>query len=298
MTKSYKKNIIILLKGILMGICDLIPGISGGTIALISGIYERLIKAIKGVISKEFLITALSLFDIKKFSKKKKELSKFDLQFLIILGLGIISAILIFSGIIEYLLNKQFIYTMTFFIGLIISSIKLIYNKIESKSGYLFILPGILIGLGLSFLIPLEPKINLFYTFLSGFFAINAMILPGISGAYILLIMGSYEFMLKVLHNLTQKINYFLIFALGAILGITISTRIINYILKRWHSQTLFFLMGIVIGSLAIPLKKISPEITSNNLPFIIIFFLLGLIVTILIKIMEKSINKKSDKIN
>lgn len=252
---------ILFLKGILMGICDVIPGVSGGTIAFITGIYDRLINAVKSFSPK--IISDFIKYILKKDEETKVELKedirKLDLIFLITLGLGIGTAIFVGSKIITFLLDNYFVYTIAFFIGLIVASSYVIYDHIEkhhSKNILLGIL-GLLIGLSLTVLIPVQITPNLLYVFLGGFLAISAMFLPGISGAFILLILGIYEFMLQVIHNISQNISFFIVFIIGAALGAFVISRLISFLFKKDRCKTLYILLGLVIGSLSIPIKRV-----------------------------------------
>jgi len=287
-----RNNVIIFLKGVLMGICDMIPGISGGTIAFITGIYTRLIKAIKGF-SPQLIIDFFKCSlkrDEDSLSKVKEDIKKLDLAFLIPLGIGIGTAILIGSRIITYLLENYFAYTMSFFIGLILASSKIIFKNIKNHhfKNILFGFIGIIVGILLSILIPLQVDPTLLYTFVGGFLAISAMFLPGISGAYILLILGIYEFMLKVLHNILDNISYFLIFIVGAILGAFTISRVISFLFSKDRCKTLYFLLGLVIGSLSIPIKRIYKSMTLLSSWQIIVTLLIFLFSFYIVHHLEK----------
>lgn len=279
------EELLIFLKGILMGIADLIPGISGGTIALITGIYFRLINAVKGISPKiviDFFKWLLKR-DKESFSLLKEDIKRLDIVFLIILGLGIWTSIFIGSRIIRYLLENYFIYTLSFFVGLIIVSSKSIYNKIErhhTKNKF-FGLLGLVTGAGFTFLIPANITPSLGYVFLGGFLAINAMFLPGISGAFILLILGLYEFMIDVLHDILNKFSIFIVFGAGALLGMFTISRIVGWLFEKDRCKTLYVLLGLVIGSLSIPIKNIIINNSSwdiTNIIILLLFLILGLI--------------------
>ncbi len=282
-----------------MGICDLIPGISGGTIAFITGIYTRLINAVKSFSLK-------LIYDIFKYvtnrkesdlNKLKKDIKKLDLGFLFVLFLGIITAILAGSRIIKFFLDNYSIYTLSFFIGLILASSKIIFDNIENHKGknILFGFFGLIIGVSLAFLVPINITPNLYYVFIGGFFAISAMFLPGISGAFILLIMGLYEFMLNVLHDILNNINYLIVFILGVGLGAFMISRVISFLFKKDRCKTLYFLLGLVIGALSVPLKRIflATELQILNVFMILFFLLLGILLVFLAvkyrKIYEKN---------
>jgi putative membrane protein len=177
--KENKVDLYIFLKGMLMGICDLIPGISGGTIAFITGIYERLIVAVKNFSGKNIFILIQLLFKFK-FSKFYDKLKSMDFFFLLVLVLGILSAILAGSKLVNYLLEFYFSYLMAFFLGLIVASLKIIYSHIDNHNFYdrVFIIIGFIFGFSLRVLSSSQlENPNLIYVFFGGFVAISAMFL-------------------------------------------------------------------------------------------------------------------------
>lgn len=251
----------IFLKGMLMGICDVIPGISGGTIAFITGIYERLITAVRNFspeLAYDFF-RYLVKRDKITFSKLKADISALDLLFLITLGLGIGSAVLLGSKLILFLLENHFNYTISFFIGLILASSVAIYKNIKDHSlkNIVFGILGLVAGLSLAFIMPANITPTVLYVFFAGFLAISAMFLPGISGAFILLILGAYEFMLSVLHDIWNQFSYFIAFLVGAVLGALTISRVVSFLFKKDKCKTLYFLLGLVVGALSIPLKDV-----------------------------------------
>ncbi|MBW2966406.1 DUF368 domain-containing protein [Candidatus Woesearchaeota archaeon] len=278
-----KDTVSLFLKGVLMGICDIIPGISGGTIAFITGIYSRLINAVKSFSLKLVIDFFNYLFRRNKESLNllKDDIRKLDLVFLITLGIGIGAAILIGSRIISFLLKEYFVYTISFFIGLILASSKNIYDKIERHhtKNKLFGIFGLIIGVYLSLVIPANITPSFLYVFLGGFLAISAMFLPGISGAFILLILGLYKFILDALHNILDNISVFIVFGLGAGLGAFTISRIISFLFRKDRCKTLYVLLGLVVGCLSIPIKKVYESKGSWNLLsmiIVLIFLILG----------------------
>ena len=252
--------IIIFLKGMLMGIADLVPGISGGTIAFITGVYEDLIEALNNI--------NLSIFDDGLFNQFTKK--KFD--FLSILICGILFSIISFSKLLTHLLINFNIELKSFFLGLILISLIVLYESIDKIRLFnirYFIL--LIFSIGISFMIfnmsSFNPKITTFYLFLCGIICSLAMILPGISGAYILIILGTYEFLINTVSNLfvdEASIKTIVIFGLGFLVGIIIFSRIIKYLLKSFKKQTFVILIGLIIGSL----PKILPIESDNNSSF------------------------------
>lgn len=295
-----KNRILIYLKGFVMGICDIIPGVSGGTIAFITGIYAQLINAVKGFSPK--LVYDIVMFPInRKTDSLKADIKQLDMGFLMILMLGIASAFAVGSRVIKFLMEEYFAYTLSFFIGLILASSKTIFEHIEDHSmkNILFCVLGFISGVISSLLVPMEITPSLGYVFLGGFCAVNAMFLPGISGAYILLIMGLYEFMVGVLNDLRNNIAFFLVFAAGAALGAFTISRIISFLFKKYRCRTLYVLLGLVIGALGTPVKKIA-ETTSFNVSNVLIMLfwcLLGGSLVVLLGIYKKIYERKSQAV-
>ena len=229
-----------------MGIADLVPGISGGTIAFITGIYEDFIEALNNI--------NLKIFDgdlINQFTKKK-----FD--FLLILISGILLSILSFSKLLTYLLTNFNIELRSFFLGLILVSIIILYRSINQirliQIQYIFLMIFSILS---SFMIfnmsSFEPKVTILYIFLCGVVCSLAMILPGISGAHILIILGTYEFLIDKISNLfldIDSIKIVCIFGFGFIIGIIFFSKFIKYLLLNFKNSTFVALIGLIIGSL------------------------------------------------
>jgi putative membrane protein len=269
------------LKGILMGVCDLIPGISGGTIAFITGIYERLINSVKG-------FSPQLIFSLRNKNEFKKNIQKLDLIFLITLLLGIFTALILGSGIMKYLLENHYTYTLSFFVGLIVASSFIIFENIKNHNmkNIFVCFIGFIIGILLAFVVPASIEPTTFYIFLGGFIGISAMFLPGISGSFILLIMGLYEFMINVLHDISNNIMHFIVFFIGAIFGALFISRIISFLFKKDQCKTLYFLLGLVIGALSIPLKKIieASLFRLSEISLMVFLFLLGILLVVIVK--------------
>jgi|TARA_Y100000310_G_scaffold336554_1_gene421430 putative membrane protein len=289
-----KNSVKIYLKGMLMGICDIIPGISGGTIAFITGIYARLINAVKS-------FSPSLILDLFQYPKNKGKLiesiKKLDLIFLITLVAGIGTAFLIMSRVISFLLDRYFAFTISFFIGLILASSTVIYKKIENHKpkNILFGFVGFGAGILLSVLSPVSIVPGLFYVFIGGFLAISAMFLPGISGAFILLVLGIYEFMLKVLYDPFSNFYYLLVFILGAGLGAFTISRIISFLFRKDRCKTLYVLLGLVVGSLSIPLRRIyetAASFEAYNIALMVVFLLLGAFIVYFITHLEKDVDQ------
>ncbi|WP_339836237.1 DUF368 domain-containing protein [uncultured Flavobacterium sp.] len=256
MRKNFPDYLIITLKGIAMGAADVVPGVSGGTIAFISGIYQELIDSINGI--------NLSLLKTLKKEGLKAAWKKANASFLLSLVIGIGISVLTFSKIITHLLASKPIMVWSFFFGLIIASILLIWKQITKWE--IVSIVALIIGVILTYYItiarPVSSPESYPYLFLSGFIAIIAMILPGISGAFILLLMGSYETVISTINQfregLTQMNMELLstammklgVFAIGAIIGLKSFSKILHWMFESHKNTTLALLIGFMIGSL------------------------------------------------
>lgn len=236
---------LIFLKGVLMGVCDIIPGVSGGTIALITGIYERLISAI-GSIS---MVPVTALLRGRK-DEASEAFNRIDPLFLGILLAGIGLGLLTMSRIILSLLQTYPAETYAFFFGLIIVSSVLIYYRIEQADAVIaavWVGLGLAVGYGIGGLDQAALGHSLPVLFITGFIALCAMILPGISGAYITLLMNQYEFLLAALASL--NLVPLIVYIAGGVAGLLSMSRVLKLMLSRYHTQSLAFLTGLMLGS-------------------------------------------------
>ncbi len=244
--ESVRQAAVLYIKGLCMGSADVIPGVSGGTIALITGIYEQLIAALKSLDFK--VVQRLLVLDIKGM------LAEIHVRFLASLLLGILMAILSLARLMNYLLAFQPVSTWSFFFGLIAASILVMGKQVGSWSmtTVIWFVAGIIAASVIVNLLPVTTPEALWFIFLCGVVAICAMILPGISGAFILLILGKYEFITGTLKNpfLAQNMVIILVFAVGCVVGLAAFSRVLNYLLQRFHNLTLAFLTGLITGSL------------------------------------------------
>ncbi len=235
----------LILKGIAMGAANVIPGVSGGTIALITNIYERFINSLKNL-----NFTAIKLL----FTGKIKELINYiDLYFLLQVFTGILIALFTIAFLLKYLFLHYPIYTWAFFFGLIIGSSWLIIKKLNKMKlwDWLLLLFGISIPVIMVFLKPINENDNLFYILFCGIIGTSGMVLPGISGSYLILLLGNYKLiMLDAVTTLNLRI--LIPFLIGSILGLIIVSYFISLLLKKYYNQVLSLLSGFVIGSLAL----------------------------------------------
>jgi len=249
--ESIKESVILSLKGLCMGTADIIPGVSGGTIALITGIYEKLLMAIKSI--NIIVLKRLFRFDIKG------SLSEIHIRFLLSLFFGIGIAIISLARIMNYLIHNEALLVTSLFLGLIAASIFVVGRKVEywMGSGGISFIIGTILSYCIVGLIPVVTPEEHWFILLSGFVAICAMILPGLSGAFILLILGKYEFITGTLKNPFDIENFItiLIFCTGCLGGLMGFSRVLNFLLSRWHNLTLSFLTGLMAGSM----RKIWP---------------------------------------
>jgi|FLOH01.1.fsa_nt_gi putative membrane protein len=274
---NFKESILIFLRGLIMGLADIIPGVSGGTMALITGIYERLIKSISNI---NFLL--VKPFFSGKFKLFFKNFKKIDWQLFVPLIIGIVVSFLAFAHLIDYLLLTQTGITYAFFFGLILSSAFFVYKQ-AGKINWKTILAGI-IGLVFAFwfvgLNPLAENHSLIVLFFSGIIGICAMILPGISGSFILLLLGQYEVMINAVKEF--KFDKLIVFIVGAFIGLLAFSKLLDFLLKRFKAVTMFFLTGLMLGSLRLP----ATEVISSNLNWIfaIISALIGFVIVFILE--------------
>ena len=256
MQRSFKDYLLITLKGIAMGAADVVPGVSGGTIAFISGIYEELISTIDN-------------FNFSAFKKIKKEGFKsvwkqLNGNFLLSLFIGIFISILSLAKLIKWLLENKPLLLWAFFFGLVIASIFIISKSISKWTipVFIFIIIGTIISYYVTILEPTKSPDSFYYLFFCGFLAIIAMILPGISGAFILVLLGAYETAIHTVNLFIESViemNFakfsdailkIISLALGALLGLKIFSKILNWMFTHKKNITLAVLIGFMIGSL------------------------------------------------
>lgn len=242
--------IMVAVKGACMGAADVIPGVSGGTIAFITGIYDDLLGSINAIDA-----TAVKLFFTGKFKEFWKHING---SFLVSLFCGILISVLTIAGLMQYLLEHHPIQTWAFFFGLIVASSIFILRGIEgwNLKAVLYLIFGVFLGVTICTLSPTTTPDALWFIFLSGAIAICAMILPGISGSFILLILGKYQYIMGAISGLTsgqavgESIVVLGVFAVGAVCGILAFSRFLHWLLGRFHKETLITLAGFIIGSL------------------------------------------------
>ena len=239
----------LILKGMAMGFAEAIPGVSGGTIAFITGIYERLLNAIGNILGPK-VIGTLRRDGLAAAWKAA------DGGFILQLGIGMVAGLAVAVVTITELLEAYPPVVWAFFFGLIISSAVYVAKQVDKWNVLNFII--LAIGLGTAFLLtsvnPLSGSSNLFLIFLAGTVAISALILPGISGSFILLILGMYTIVFGAVRNLgnldVDALAIVGVFALGCLVGLALFSRVLSYTFKTFPDQTLALLTGFMLGSL------------------------------------------------
>lgn len=235
--------LIISLKGIAMGAADVVPGVSGGTIAFISGIYEELLGSISSV--------NLKAVQILRKEGLKSFWNAINGNFLAALLVGIFISVISLAKLISWTLENEPILVWSFFFGLVLASIIYVGKQITEWNYLVFLV--LIIGIGIAYYVTtLEPIItensSLLFIFIAGAIAICAMILPGISGAFILVLLGAYKPVLNAIHE--KDIKLLAVLVLGAVVGLLTFSKILKWLFVRYRNLTLAILTGFIIGSL------------------------------------------------
>ena len=258
----FLRKLNLIIKGFCIGSADVIPGVSGSTIAFILGIYPKLINAIKSFDSKWLsMIFSLNFRGV---------LQRPNFNFLIPLGIGILSAVFFFTRIIPLPIlvrtHSEIIYGL--FFGLVLGSIILFLYKLGTNlisKYFIFLLFGIFFGVYFISLVPSSTPDDSWFIFICGIVSISAMLLPGVSGSFILLMMKKYAYILNAIGHIELYIIVPFIF--GVITGLIIFSRLISYILKYFYQQTILFMTGLLIASLYViwPFQNRFYEIIQNE---------------------------------
>ena len=247
---NLRKYLMVTLKGACMGAADVIPGVSGGTIAFIMGIYDEFVGSIASINAE-----AMKLLFKGQFKAFWKHING---TFLVSIVLGIGISVVLLAGLMQTLLTVYPIQTWAFFFGLIVASSIFILRGISGWKlrEVLFLILGVVLGVTVCTLSPTQTPDALWFIFLSGAIAICAMILPGISGSFILLILGKYQYIMAAIsglvagENFGQNLLILCVFLVGAVVGILGFSKFLHWLLARWNKETLIVLAGFIIGSL------------------------------------------------
>lgn len=248
MKRTIKDYMLVSVKGACMGAADVIPGVSGGTIAFIMGIYDEFVGSIASINSEA----------VKKLlsGRFKDFWQHINGNFLLSLVLGIGVSVVSLAGVMQMFLNDFPIQTWAFFFGLIVASSIIIIRGISGWKfkEYVLIVAGILLGIVICTLSPTETPDGLWFIFLSGAIAICAMVLPGISGSFLLLILGKYQYIMGCISDFVSGVDMgrnliiLLVFVSGVLTGILAFSRFLHWVLERWYKETLIVLVGFIIG--------------------------------------------------
>ena len=270
------------LKGVAMGAADAVPGVSGGTIALIAGIYDRMLGAITAF-DLELVRTAFNRQDAAHRARMAGVVGALDLKFLLVLGVGILSAVVGLAGPITVALDEYPALMFAFFFGLIGASALALAGDLSLRSGSQ-LLSGVA-GVSVAFLLTGDSGATLTHNpavlFGSGAIAISAMVLPGISGSFLLLLLGQYEFVFGTLAAFISSVSnanpgqilehgvVIVTFGTGAVVGLLTTARIVKAALNRARALTLTFLISLMLGALRLPVARIvatNPELTLSGI--------------------------------
>lgn len=294
---AMKEYFIYLLKGIAVGVANVIPGVSGGTIALITGIFERLINSLKS-----FGISAVKLLlsgQWKAFAKKT------DFYFLLSLLLGVFLAIVLLARLFDFLFQNYPVYIWSFFFGLILASVYFVGRTIEkwSVSTIITFILGTAIAITLTFMTPATQNDSFLYLVICGVVAVCSMILPGLSGSFVLILMGNYQLIaIDAINN--RDIGVLIPVVLGAGFGLLAFSHLLSWVFKRFKDQTIAGLTGFILGSLGViwPWKDAIIQLFGEKekvigydyrLPIVNLEFVIAVVLIILgivaIALMEKS---------
>ena len=282
MNDKFLEPFLIFVRGLFMGAADIVPGVSGGTIALITGIYEHLVHAISKIRFR--CLKPLVKGNFNEFKVLFKE--DIDYKFFIPLIIGIAVAILSLSKVISYCMEVYTAITYSFFLGLIIASAYVLIRQIPKLNlkHVGFAIVGFIAAYIFVSLNPIAANHSLPVLFISGLIAICAMILPGISGSFLLLLLGQYEYMLNALHNF--HLSEIIVFIVGAIIGILGFSRILNDLLEHYKEVTMAFLIGVMVGTLKIPAVNIIASTSAGLLDIVscIIAIIVGIVLIVVLE--------------
>ena len=237
------KDIIVAVKGFFMGAANVVPGVSGGTIALLTGIYSRIINAIDALMR----ISNWKLLlkgDLKAFWKAVEG------RFLLALGIGVVASVFTLAKLMEYVLANHPVQTWAFFFGLILASVYYMLRDIRNLKWLdaVQVFAGLVLGLVVCTLTPTKTPDTMWFVFICGAIAVCTMILPGISGSFILVVLGKYDYIMRAVSALDLPTLF--VFALGCVVGILAFAKFLHWLLARCERSTMLVLIGFVLGSL------------------------------------------------
>lgn len=306
-TRSFTAYVKLYFTGFIIGSADVVPGVSGGTMAFILGIYQELLESIKTMTSPQTLRLIFTF-------KMKKAIKTLPWPFLLALGSGVLSAILLLSSHIKYMLDHHPVIIWAFFFGLVLASILTVCGRVKKWT------PGCILaavwgGVGGWIIVGLpmlhNPPDGLWYIMVCGAIAICAMILPGISGSFILLLMGKYDTVLGAVHHLKSgdalwsNLTILGVFIAGIVVGISSFVRLLSWLFQKFHDLTIAVLIGFMTGSLRKVwpwkdpegLDNIFPERFDRNFVLAVVLALFGFLLVIVLEWLAVRLERKTARL-
>jgi putative membrane protein len=239
-----RSDLTLFIKGLAMGAANVIPGVSGGTVALVAGVYQQLIDALRS-----FDLDTVQLVRARRWQEAARRI---DLRFLVALGAGVAVSLVSLAKLLSWLLVRYPVETWAFFFGLILGSVWFVGVTVKrwNAGPVLAFLVGLAVAGGIALLPPAAPNAHPVYLVLCGVAAIVSMILPGLSGSYVMLLMGNYKLVLDAIGEARVLVLAWV--GLGAVAGLLAFSRLISYLFRRHRDLTLALLTGFILGSLLI----------------------------------------------
>lgn len=289
-----RQHILTAIKGFFMGAANVIPGVSGGTVALITGIYGKIIDSINAV-------TVPQTWKDLLHGRFKAFWEGINGSFLLALAVGILLSVFSLAKLMTYVLGNFPVQTWAFFFGLILASAVIMFRGIQGWTWkeVAFALVGAALGVAICTLTPSDTPDTMWFIFICGALAICTMILPGISGSFVLLILGKYDFIMEALDLSNLNIPVIIAFGIGCVIGILAFAKFLHWVLGKWEKQTMVLLLGFIIGSLikVWPWQvEVSPEIfrpaaPSSNIGWAIVWAIIGFGIVIVTDIVGRRLS-------
>ncbi len=300
-----KYSVITFLRGMVMGIAEVIPGVSGSTMALIMGIYDTFIGFLAQI--SDFVKEIIKLVLMKStFSDIKKKFFDINFKFGVFLAIGMVFAFGLFAHVISYFIEVYPVYIFAFFFGLVLASLPIPYKEMKNRGIKELVIFLLTFGV-IFYLLGASPPTTVtdpsfLLMFVGGFFAISSMLLPGISGSFILLLMGLYGYVIEVVKNATQlkasteDLLKIMTLGLGIIVGFLVVSKILKFLLKNYNSYLMAFLIGLMMASLRVlwPLNYADEMIVTQNTDVIAI--VVGLVGFLIVFLLQRTSVKKEIK--
>lgn len=280
------KAVSVALKGFGMGAANVVPGVSGGTIALLTGIYSEIVDALNAFTCKE---TWQALFKgrLKDFWKL------INGNFLVALGAGVLLSIFTLAKLMTYVLENHPVLTWAFFFGLILASVFFMVKDVHGwgLKDIAVLVTGILLGVYVCTMSPSVTPDGSWFIFICGAIAVCTMILPGISGSFILVVLGKYDYIMQAIGDLNWPV--LAVFAAGCIIGILAFAKFLHWLLARWECPTMLVLTGFVLGSLI----KVWPwnqtgHVVTSEIPGALLWCLIGAAIVVALELLSKKTKK------